>query len=74
MDRSDSFGSFGPLYMEIASAIMASGSKPVLINKIFGLGGRDFLPEHAEMVLSELDDISKGASVSTFKEYIAVRE
>jgi pyruvate ferredoxin oxidoreductase alpha subunit len=74
MDRADSFGSFGPMYMEIASAMMTSGKKPVLINKIYGLGGRDFLPEHAELVLSELADIARSGKARTFKEYIGVRE
>lgn len=74
MDRADSFGGFGPLHMEIASALMMNGSKPILINKIYGLGGRDFLPEHAETVLNELVDILKTGKVSSFKEYLAVRE
>ena len=74
MDRADSFGGFGPMYMEIASALMMNGGKPALINKIYGLGGRDFLPEHAEHVLSELNDIAKGGKVRTFKEYIGVKE
>ncbi len=74
MDRADSFGGFGPLYMEIASAFMMNGNKPALINKIYGLGGRDFLPEHAETVLNELNDIVKGGKVKTHKEYIGVRE
>lgn len=74
MDRADSFGGFGPMYMEIASALMMNGGKPALINKIYGLGGRDFLPEHAEHVLSELNDIAKGGKVKTFKEYIGVKE
>jgi len=74
MDRADSFGGFGPLYMEIASAFMMNGSRPVLINKIYGLGGRDFLPEHAETVLGELVDILKTGNVRNYKEYIAVRE
>jgi pyruvate ferredoxin oxidoreductase alpha subunit len=74
MDRADSFGGFGPLYMEIASAFMMNGNKPSLINKIYGLGGRDFLPEHAEMVLDELNGIVKGGKVKTHKEYIGVRE
>ncbi len=74
MDRADSFGGFGPMYMEVASAFMMNGKRPVLINKIYGLGGRDFLPEHAEQVLSELADIAKGGTVKTFKEYIGVRE
>ena len=74
MDRADSFGGFGPMYMEIASAMMMNGKKPILINKIYGLGGRDFLPEHAELVLSELADVAKSGKARTFKEYIGVRE
>lgn len=74
MDRADSFGGFGPMYMEIASAMMMSGSKPALINKIYGLGGRDYLPEHAELVINEMIEIAKGAKVKSFKEYIGVRE
>jgi pyruvate ferredoxin oxidoreductase alpha subunit len=74
MDRADSFGGFGPMYMEIASALMMNGGKPALINKIYGLGGRDFLPEHADHVLYELNDIARGGKVRTFKEYIGVKE
>jgi pyruvate ferredoxin oxidoreductase alpha subunit len=74
MDRSDSFGGFGPMYMEVASAFMANGRKPVLINKIYGLGGRDFLPDHAGMVLNELVEIAGTGKAKNFKEYIAVKE
>jgi pyruvate ferredoxin oxidoreductase alpha subunit len=74
MDRADSVGSFGPLYMEIVSAIMTREKKPVVINRIYGLGGRDFLPEHAELVLAELNEVANGAKVKAFKEYIGVRE
>jgi len=42
MDRADSFGGFGPMYMEIASALMMNSRKPALMNKIYGLGGRIF--------------------------------
>lgn len=75
MDRADSFGGFGPMYMEIASAMMLiSGNRPVLINKIYGLGGRDYLPEHAAMVINEMIEIARGGRVKTYKEYIGVRE
>lgn len=74
MDRADSFGGFGPLYMEIASALMLNGSRPALINKIYGLGGRDFVPEHAGAVFNELTAIAETGKVRTFKEYIGVRE
>jgi pyruvate ferredoxin oxidoreductase alpha subunit len=74
LDRSDSFGGFGPLYMEVSSALYHLKEKPVLTNKIYGLGGRDFLPEHAEAVFNELSEIVKGSQIKTFKEYIGVRE
>ena len=74
LDRADSFGGFGPMYMEIASALMTRGGRPALINKIYGLGGRDFLPEHAELVLQELIDVASTGKVTSFKEYIGVKE
>jgi len=73
MDRADSFGGFGPMYMEIASALMMAGKSPILTNKIYGLGGRDFMPAHAEQVIKELVKIAESGKVKTFKEYIGVR-
>jgi pyruvate ferredoxin oxidoreductase alpha subunit len=74
MDRSDSYGSYGPLFMEIASALYPLEKKPLLMNKIYGLGGRDYLPSHAAQVLSELNEISRSGKVNVLKEYIGVRE
>jgi len=76
LDRADAFGgSYGPLFLDIATSIYPYMEKPVLINKIYGLGGRDYLPEHAELVLGELADIAKTGTVSNnLKEYIGVRE
>ena len=74
MDRADSFGGYGPLFMEITSALYHLKERPLLINKIYGLGGRDYLPSHAELVFNELNEIAKGAKVKTIKEYIGVRE
>ncbi|MBI5027079.1 MAG: pyruvate ferredoxin oxidoreductase [Nitrospirae bacterium] len=74
MDRADSFGGYGPLFMEISSALLHIKERPLLINKIYGLGGRDFLPGHAEMVLNELMEIVETGKFKTIKEYIGVRE
>jgi len=75
LDRSDSFGSsFGPLYLDICGALSCNPQRPVLINKIFGLGGRDYMPDQAEQVLDELLSIAQGAPVRLAKEYIGVRE
>ena len=77
MDRADSFGGYGPMFMEISSAMYQAdgeGRKPKLINKIYGLGGRDYMPHDARQVLLELNEIAKGAPVGAVKEYIGVRE
>lgn len=74
MDRADSFGGYGPLFMEVASALYPLEKKPALINKIYGLGGRDYLPVHAETVFNELNGIAKGGRINIYKEYIGVRE
>ena len=75
LDRADCFGgSHGPLYVDIASALYNYAQRPVLINKIFGLGGRDYMPDHAEYVINELLQIAKDGNVKSVKEYIGVRE
>jgi pyruvate ferredoxin oxidoreductase alpha subunit len=74
MDRADSFGGHGPLFMEVCSALYPLIKRPLLISKIYGLGGRDYLPSHAAQVLTELDEIAKNGKVHVIKEYIGVRE
>jgi len=74
LDRSDSFGaSFGPLYLDIVASLCNQPQKPVIINKVFGLGGRDYMPDQAEQTLDELIRIAQGAPVTCAKEYIGVR-
>ncbi|OGW24862.1 MAG: pyruvate ferredoxin oxidoreductase [Nitrospirae bacterium GWC2_42_7] len=74
MDRADSFGGYGPMFMEISSALYQLKEKPALINKIYGLGGRDYMPSHAELVLNELNEIASSGKIRIVKEYIGVRE
>jgi pyruvate ferredoxin oxidoreductase alpha subunit len=75
LDRADAFGgSFGPAFLDIATSVYPFKEKPVLINRIYGLGGRDYLPEHAELVFNELVEIAKTGTVKSYKEYIGVRE
>lgn len=75
LDRSDAFGgSYGQVFLDVAASLYPYHKKPILINKIYGLGGRDYLPEHAENVLDELVGIAKTARVKAVKEYIGVRE
>ncbi len=75
LDRADAFGgSFGPLYLDIATSLYPYSIKPALINRIYGLGGRDFMPEHVAYVIEELKKIVETGKVESFKEYIGVRE
>ncbi|MBI4709729.1 MAG: pyruvate ferredoxin oxidoreductase [Nitrospirae bacterium] len=75
LDRADAFGgSYGPLFIDIASSLYPYKERPVLFNKIYGLGGRDYMPAHAEQVLSELVEAAKTGKVKQIKEYIGVRE
>ncbi|MEW5745890.1 MAG: pyruvate ferredoxin oxidoreductase [Nitrospirota bacterium] len=75
LDRADAFGaSYGPLFMEIAASLYPYKERPVMFNKVYGLGGRDYLPDQAELVLTELAETLKTGKVKTVKEYIGVRE
>jgi len=74
MDRADSFGGYGPLFMEVSSALYQADKRPVMINKIYGLGGRDYLPSHAAQVLTELNEIAKNGRIRSVKDYIGARE
>ncbi len=74
MDRADSHGAEGgPLFMEFKSALYNNKKQPVMINKIFGLGGRDLMLPDIEMVYRELRDIKNTGKIRTISEYITVR-
>ncbi|HAR46440.1 MAG TPA: pyruvate ferredoxin oxidoreductase [Nitrospiraceae bacterium] len=72
MDRADSFGGYGPMFMEIASALYPHKG-PVLFNKIYGLGGRDLMPLDVDQVIDETVEVAKTGKVKMVKEYITVR-
>ena len=74
MDRADSFGAYGPLFSDVWGAMLHLEKKPLMVNKIYGLGGRDFMPEQAEQVLNELTEIAKTGRIKVIKEYIGVRK
>lgn len=56
MDRSLSFGSSGPLYLEISSALAEEQDKPRLYNYTYGLGGRDIKEGQIAEVFEDLED------------------
>ena len=75
LDRSDSFSAQGgPLFSEIKAALYESREKPVLVNHIFGLGGRDIFPEDIEKVYKDLVEAKRIGRVKALVNYLGVRE
>ncbi len=54
MDRSSPGGAMGMLYNEVSAAMYASDSRPVIVNYIYGLGGRDLTQEDLKGIYTEL--------------------
>lgn len=75
LDRSESFsGCGGPLFNDVKSAMYDAKAKPLLVNHIFGLGGRDISKEQIANVYKELADISKTGKIKDQINYLGVRE
>ncbi len=70
LDRSCSFGSGAPLYTEIKSALYDAKLNIPVASYVYGLGGRDFLPEYAEKVFNHL----KAGDITTEERYLGLRE
>lgn len=58
LDRSLSFGSNGPLFLEINSALSDVENGPRLYNYTYGLGGRDTTTDHLTEVFEQIKDRS----------------
>ncbi|MFP4589787.1 MAG: pyruvate ferredoxin oxidoreductase [Candidatus Acetothermia bacterium] len=56
LDRSLSFGSSGPLYLEVSSALSGEDAKPRLYNYTYGLGGRDIKEDQIAEVFEDLEN------------------
>lgn len=78
LDRSISFGAMegaGPLFLELAAAFAVHGNcRTQLVDYIFGLGGRDTLPEHIEQVIRDLQGIVRTGERGPLVRYLGLRE
>ena len=75
MDRSASFGAVGgPLFLEVRSALYQEREKPLVVNYIYGLGGRETTVEHIEKVVDDLVRTKKSGNVEHLVNYLGVRE
>ncbi len=75
MDKSESFSACGgPLYAETCAALYGQKNAPMLVNYIYGLGGRDVRVESIETVYNALEKILKDGDVGETYRYLDVRE
>ncbi len=75
LDRVDSMSSFGgPLFVETRSALYGAKEAPLVIGRIFGLGGRDYKVDNAIGVYKHLLEIKDTGRVEKLVDYITVRE
>jgi len=56
MDRSISFGSWGPLFMEVSSSLLSRGFGGRVVNLVAGLGGADVSSEELTRVFQRIVD------------------
>lgn len=75
MDRSDTFGGYGgPLFTEVRSCLFESSNRPIILNYIFGLGGRDTGTEDIKQVFNDLYDAANNGKIKSMVNYLGVRE
>ncbi len=74
MDRSAPGGTFGALFNEISAAMLAAGKAPIVLNYIYGLGGRDTTIDMLKGVYEDLDKCAKaGEAVVPLQQFIGLR-
>lgn len=75
MDRADTFGGFGgPLFSDIRSILYDLDNRPIVVDYIYGLGGRDVTMDQIHKVFEDLDFINKTGRVESLISYLGVRE
>jgi len=73
LDRSCSFGAYGPLFTEIRTALYDLPQKPMVYNRVYGLGGRDMLMNDIEAIFAESKQYQQNETVDKVFDFIGVR-
>ncbi len=75
LDRAETFGGEGgPLFIELRSSLYNLPRRPIIVNRIFGLGGRDIFVHDIKAVFCELlQGLERGVPPREF-DYITIRE
>ncbi len=74
MDKAESFSACGgPLFAEVRSALFDLENRPRTVGYVYGLGGRDFTPEHVEGVYERLFEIAAGGALGEVYTHLGQR-
>ncbi len=73
LDRSDSFGSFPPLYSDILGSLYTLEKKPYIKSFVHGLGGRDTNVEMIKKVINDLQKLKDTGEGNFTIDYLGVR-
>jgi pyruvate ferredoxin oxidoreductase alpha subunit len=75
MDKSMSPGGLGAaVFSEVRNALYDLKQRPIMVNYIFGLGGRDYSPRDLRRVFEDLVKIAKTGQVEKQIHYLGLRE
>jgi pyruvate ferredoxin oxidoreductase alpha subunit len=75
MDRSDTLSTMGgPAFVEIRSALYETEKKPMMVDYVYGLGGRDVTEEDIKEVFTDMEKILKNGKIGNPITYLGVRE
>jgi pyruvate ferredoxin oxidoreductase alpha subunit len=74
MDKADCFSAVGgPVFADVRSACYDLANRPLMINYIYGLGGRDVTTENFEHVYESLSEVLKTGKADNFYRHVGVR-
>jgi pyruvate ferredoxin oxidoreductase alpha subunit len=75
MDKSMSFGgNGGAVFHEVRHALYDAAVRPLVVDYIYGLGGRDTSPKDFKKVYSDLHVIAQNKRVDKLVNYVGLRE
>ena len=73
MDKGIGPGSFGALYQDVVSSLYDLGSRPLIVDYVYGLGGRDLTPELVAKMIEQVKEDVKTGQVKEKIRYLGVR-
>jgi pyruvate ferredoxin oxidoreductase alpha subunit len=75
LDRSESFSNHGgPVFNEVRSALYQASSQPLIVNYIYGLGGRDINTDQIGSIYGDLLNIAGKDKAKRLVNYLGVRQ